>query len=206
MRSDPAHARAVEAVDVSRAVLFVVRHADAGPRSERPDDHARPLTAVGRDQARGVAHLLGSAPAGEILSSPYTRCVETLVPLAARRGRRVAVAESLAEGAAIEGLLGLLDRVADGSVVCTHGDMLLGLIDAIDDADARSWPAGSFDKGVTWVLERARGGICVVEVIRPSVVETSAPTAPHQPGPPPQNEARWMRALTCSYAWRCGDR
>lgn len=191
------HARTVQDVDV-RAVLYVVRHADAGARSERPDDSRRPLTALGREQARGVADLLGSAPMGEILSSPFTRCVETLVPLAVRHGRRVAVTESLAEGAPIEGLLTLITCVGDRSVICTHGDMLRGLIDAIANADGRSWPAGSYDKGVTWVLARATGAFSVVEVIPPPMVATSAANAASNPSPPPQYEARSLRRVTCS--------
>jgi len=152
------------------SLLYVVRHAEAGTRSDRPDDHLRPLSACGRIQARWLAGLLEFVQLGEVLSSPYVRCVETVEPLAARHDRRLTVADALAEGAPIEPLLKLLEHLPTHSVVCTHGDMLHGIVDAIESADLADREIGCFDKGVVWVLARTDGGLSVVDVIPPHTV------------------------------------
>jgi len=159
--------------DVVHPLIYVVRHAEAGTRSERPDDHLRPLNVCGQAQARALAGLLEFAQLGEILSSPYVRCVETVEPLAARHGRQVILADDLAEGAPIAPLMRLLEHLPTRSVVCTHGDMLHALADRIVDAGHHD--SGSFDKGVIWVLTRAHDGLSVVDVIPPSTIE-------HHPG------------------------
>jgi 8-oxo-dGTP diphosphatase len=165
---DGVHARVMNDVGTGRAVLFVVRHADAGTRTQSRNDDRRPLSALGREQAHDLAELLGRDPLGDILSSPFVRCVETLGPLAVRHERGVEVDDSLAEGAPIERLLDLVRRVPDRSVLCTHGDMLIRLISAIAAENAGRGPVGCFDKGVVWVLERANGTVSVADVIPPS--------------------------------------
>jgi len=151
-------------------LLYIVRHAEAGTRSDRPDDHLRRLSACGRIQARWLAGLLDFAQLGEVLSSPNVRCVETVEPLAARRDRRVTVADALEEGAPIEPLLQLLEHLPTHSVVCTHGDMLHGIVEAIESVDLADREFGCFDKGVVWVLARTDGGLSVVDVIPPYTV------------------------------------
>lgn len=161
-----------EQLGVADALVYVVRHAEAGQRSDQPDDHLRSLTAPGLAQAQTVAGLFEFVRVGEVLSSPSVRCIETVEPLAARHGRQVVRADALAEGAAIEPLLRLLDHLPAHSVVCTHGDMLHGLIDAIAAAPHREY--GCFDKGAVWVLTRADGGLSVVDVIPPAAVASPA--------------------------------
>ncbi len=80
------------------------------------------------------------------------------------------VAGALAEEAPIEPLLRLLEHLPTHSVVCTHGDMLHGVIDAIESADLVDREIGCFDKGVVWVLARTDGGLSVVDVIPPHTV------------------------------------
>jgi 8-oxo-dGTP diphosphatase len=171
------------------ALLYVVRHAQAGARSDRPDDHLRPLSACGRIQARWLAGLLEFVQLGDVLSSPYVRCVETVEPLAARHDRRLTVADALAEGAPIEPLLKLLEHLPIHSVVCTHGDMLHGIVDAIESADLADREIGCFDKGVVWVLARTDGGLSVVDVIPPhTVTELALVGGPRLSTPSPDSE------------------
>jgi 8-oxo-dGTP diphosphatase len=83
----------------SGAELLVVRHARAGDRSAwLGDDRLRPLDKRGRKQARALVEALEPFAVGRILSSPYLRCVETVEPLAARRGIEIALCEELGEG------------------------------------------------------------------------------------------------------------
>jgi phosphohistidine phosphatase SixA len=152
----------------SAARLFVVRHADAGVRSDSPDDHLRSLTPEGRARAQVLAGLLGDRAEGEIVSSPFTRCVETVEPLAAKRGCPVVISDVLAEGVEIAAILHLLRSLPDGSVVCAHGDMLTELAPELEDARERSDTAIQFDKGVVWVLSREHRSLSLVDEIGPS--------------------------------------
>ena len=115
--------------------IYVVRHADAGARTDSPDDHLRPLSSTGRAHAQILADRPQFASVGDIVSSPYVRCVQTVEPLAARHRRPVSISNALAEGAPIEAMLRLLRRLPDGSVACTHGDMLQELVGFIDNVE-----------------------------------------------------------------------
>ncbi len=93
------------------------------------------------------------------------RCVQTVEPLAARQRRSVELSDSLAEGASVEAMLHLLRRLPDGSVACTHGDMLGELARVVDSVDGLVDPI-SFDKGGVWVLARNGDALSLVEQMR----------------------------------------
>ena len=112
-----------------------------------------------------LADLLELPSGGEIVSSPYVRCVQTVEPLAGRHRRPVVLNDALAEGASTEALLRLLRRLPTGSVACTHGDMLEELARVLDDVEDR---AISFDKGGLWVLLRDGDAMSLVEQWRPA--------------------------------------
>mgnify|MGYP000349545033 CR=1 FL=1 len=64
-------------------MLFLVRHAKAGSRSQWVgDDRLRPLSNKGRTQSEVLADRLAPVATGMLVSSPYLRCIETLQPLA----------------------------------------------------------------------------------------------------------------------------
>jgi phosphohistidine phosphatase SixA len=58
-----------------------------------------------------------------IVSSPYTRCVETVKPLAAELGIAIEIDDRLAEGASRAHALSLLSDLDQG-LACTHGDVI----------------------------------------------------------------------------------
>lgn len=135
-------------------MIYLVRHADAGPRTATPEDRLRPLSAEGRHQVRTLMGWLQPEPRGRVLSSPSVRCVETVERLAARAGCDPILSDKLAEGGRLDPLLDLLADVPDGSILCTHGDMLKALIGWLEgDQVLLRGPACS-DKGVVWVLVR----------------------------------------------------
>jgi 8-oxo-dGTP diphosphatase len=76
--------------------LLLVRHAWAG-RSDQwdGDDDLRPLDERGQEQARALVSLLEPYEVERVLSSPATRCVDTVVPLAAARGLDIEVRDEL---------------------------------------------------------------------------------------------------------------
>lgn len=113
-------------------MLYLVRHAKAGSRSDWDgDDFTRPLTGKGRRQSIAIAEGLLPQATGVLISSPFVRCIQTLEPLAARLGAAVATDDALAEGAGFAGALDLLTTLPDGSVLCSHGDVIPETIDAL---------------------------------------------------------------------------
>jgi 8-oxo-dGTP diphosphatase len=135
--------------------IYLVRHARAGNRNAWPDaDELRPLSTRGRTQARDLIELLSDARFDRVLSSPYVRCMETVVPLAGVRKLAVEPAEALAEGASLEEALALLRKHAShGAVMCTHGDVMPMLLDHYEQQGVALGKSPKWPKGCTWVLE-----------------------------------------------------
>jgi broad specificity phosphatase PhoE len=81
-------------------IVYLVRHASAEARETwGGDDRSRPLDGRGLRQAEELADQLGRREFRRIVSSPYVRCVETVVPLAHARGLAVEHADALGEAA-----------------------------------------------------------------------------------------------------------
>jgi 8-oxo-dGTP diphosphatase len=135
--------------------VYLVRHAKAGDREAwRDDDRLRPLSSRGHLQARMLLPLLEDATFDRILSSPYVRCMETVVPIAGSRGMAVEPVTELTEAAPLDGAIALVRKHAvPGALLCVHGDVLPMLLDyyaaaGVDIPAEREWP-----KGCIWTLE-----------------------------------------------------
>lgn len=71
-------------------IVELVPHLDAEDRALwRGDDDERPLSDLGRRQARALVSLLARGPIHALFSSPARRCIETLEPMAAFAGLAV---------------------------------------------------------------------------------------------------------------------
>lgn len=112
--------------------MFLVRHAKAGSRSTWiGDDAVRPLTDAGHAQAVAIAErLLPFAPVA-LWTSPYLRCVQTLEPLAERTGLELVVDGRLAEETPLERSLAAIEDAPDGTVMCSHGDVIPDIVDGL---------------------------------------------------------------------------
>lgn len=150
---------------MARVALYLVRHAKAGDRRRWAGpgpDRDRPLSEKGWRQAEALRDLLlyelgDRRP--QVLSSPYARCVQTVEPLAAKLGRAVDERSELAEGAAARDVVALARRLASTTaVLCSHGDTIPSLLDALADEDDLVLP-GSYPlaKCSTWVLATDHG-------------------------------------------------
>ena len=144
--------------------VYLIRHAKAGDRDTWcDDDRLRPLSGRGHRQARLLIDMLRDATFDRVLSSPFVRCMETVVPIAGTRGLPVEPVEALAEGARLDEALALVRKHANpGAILCMHGDLMPMLLDhyasaGIDISKERQWP-----KGCTWALDTDSTG----EVIR----------------------------------------
>lgn len=139
--------------------ILLVRHGSAGARKRWSGaDRDRPLDKSGRRQALELAVQLARYPVGRILTSPYSRCVASVEPLAETLGLPYEMHDELAEGASTLDTLALLrDATAATPVVCTHGDVILGLI-----GDRRKT-----QKGSTWILEPSGDGFAPAVYLPP---------------------------------------
>jgi len=136
--------------------VHLVRHAKAKNRADWADpDDQRPLTKRGRREAAGLAERLRSEGLARLVSSPFTRCVQTFEPLAQALDLPIETTDLLAEGADGESALELLVSLGrtESIACCTHGDVLY---DVVRSVAAAGVPLdGPFDAPVasTWVLE-----------------------------------------------------
>ena len=155
-------------------VIELVRHAKAHSRDRwwgRPD-RERPLTDVGMDQSRALAKELHTgAPIAKLFSSPWTRCLQTLDPLADTLGVHAVEEDVLGEVVSLPvhaggdawvtsawlggRAVGFVDRVVTTYagkrvVACSHGDVIPAVValivgrDGLDVTDVRCKKGGRF--------------------------------------------------------------
>lgn len=140
---------------MARATLYLVRHARAGERRAWDgDDFERPLSKAGRRQAEAIGRRLAKHGATGTVSSPYVRCMETLEPLADRIDCGVKPDDRLLEGVGFEGALDLLVEVPPGTALCSHGDIIPAVIDALVRRGMQVDSAPDWRKSSIWVLRR----------------------------------------------------
>jgi 8-oxo-dGTP diphosphatase len=159
-------------------VVYLVRHAHAGKKSEWDGpDLIRPLSAGGHLEALGLVDQLCDYPIRRILSSPAHRCLQTVEPLAGRRGLRVEPSDALGVEGSGAGVLALLEDAAlDQAVLCTHGEVIGRVFEELEAAgielpDRPRWPKGS-----TWVLDRAGARGWKGSYLQPLAIEPAAQT------------------------------
>jgi phosphohistidine phosphatase SixA len=140
---------------------YLVRHAHAGDkRTWDGPDLLRPLSDPGRREAHGLLTQLRDYSIGRILSSPAVRCVQTVEPLARRRGLRVERTEVLGVDSDPDVLLALLvDPAAGEAVLCSHGELIGTVLERLvghvfDTGGQLTWPKGS-----AWVLDMDGGQV-----------------------------------------------
>jgi len=135
--------------------LFLVRHAKAGKRSQWDDDDSlRPLVAEGVRQSEVIAEAIAPLHPTALFSSPFLRCVQTLEPLGKAVGLPVVAHQLLAEGVDFIGTVEWMHTLADGAVMCSHGDVIPEVIDALERRGMEVSGFRESRKGSVWVLER----------------------------------------------------
>lgn len=136
-------------------VIYLVRHAKAGERRVWDgDDAERPLSKVGHKQSEAIAERLAAKGATSLHSSPFVRCVQTLEPLAERLGVEIRHDPRLAEGQPFEPALDLLGEVEGGAVLCSHGDIIPAVIQALARRGMEVQTPPDWRKASIWVLRR----------------------------------------------------
>jgi phosphohistidine phosphatase SixA len=133
--------------------LFLIRHAQAGDRMPGTGDLYRPLTPKGQQRAEVLAELLANQGIGRILSSPATRCLQTVAPLGRTIGLEVEEQPALWEGTPLHEVLKVLEH-QDTPVVaaCSHGDIIPDTIDSLARSGVPITGRGC-EKGSIWILD-----------------------------------------------------
>lgn len=140
--------------------LYLVRHAKAGSRSDWDgDDLDRPLSKNGWWQAEALADRFAKRSIVALITSPYVRCRQTLEPIARRLDLDIATDHRLAEGEPFEPVLTLLDELPDGSVLCSHGDIVPATMAALERRGCAITGVADWRKATVWVLERDPDGL-----------------------------------------------
>ncbi len=148
--------------------VHLVRHAKAGSRRNwSGDDRLRPLSKPGHRQAAGLVDLLAGAGITRIVSSPFTRCVQSVDPLAGALGIAVDVSDALVEGAPVAEAAALLDKLArEDAVLCSHGDVIGDLLMHLADHGVRL-DDFRLEKGSVWRLECRDGRVVSAAYVAP---------------------------------------
>jgi len=173
-------------MDVVR--LLLVRHGHAGTKEGwAGDDRLRPLDARGRRQARHLVDVIVPMQPTRLVSSPYTRCLETMELIASKTGLEVVEDLALTPNAGRRAL----DRVRELSaselsgselsgselsgselsgpvVLCTHGEVIgdvLGVLASEDGVRLSRRPPGL--KGCVWVLDFRKDKVATARYISP---------------------------------------
>ena len=140
--------------------VFLVRHAKAGERrSWNGDDVHRPLSNAGWRQAEALASRLARRGATTPITSPYVRCRQTLEPLAAQLGVDVIDDVRLCEGEPFEPVLDLIAEAPRGAVLCSHGDIIPAVVQALHRRGMEVLTPADWRKATVWVFHRKPGRV-----------------------------------------------
>jgi 8-oxo-dGTP diphosphatase len=144
--------------------VLLVRHARAGSRAGWiGDDGVRPLTPRGWMEAAALVALLAPYRPARILSSPLTRCLQTVSPLAQALGLHVEEVEAL--GPMSDGVAEAYVRTAasspdDSVVMCSHREVISRLQRRLGRKSGTAFDKRSIcDKASTWVLDFVDGSL-----------------------------------------------
>ena len=126
-----AFARLVDNEVTSTFALIVLRHGKATPPSSWDGpDATRPLTERGVKQAAALVGTLNAWRPKRIVTSTATRCVTTVVPLAAASGVEIKRTDLISQDAweagtaDIRRVVGKRVRSGKNAVLCSHGPVL----------------------------------------------------------------------------------
>jgi 8-oxo-dGTP diphosphatase len=148
---------------------YLIRHSHAGSkRAWSGPDELRPLSERGLLQAKAIVGMMAGHPVERILTSPTTRCRQTVDPLAADRRLPVDDEWALAVGAPAARLERLLrDPATDQTVLCTHGELIAELFDRLDgQLDLPGEPR--WQKGSVWLFDGLGGPSPLARYLPPS--------------------------------------
>jgi 8-oxo-dGTP pyrophosphatase MutT (NUDIX family) len=170
--------------------IIILRHGSAGERTDWPaNDAQRPLDERGLAEAEALAGLLGVFGPLRVISSATARCVGTVLPYALRMGIPLETEFAFSMipadldpngaggGPGAGGYTGAVANLADArtmvlelvaartpAVVCTHGEIVSGLVTALcAELGGKTPDEPSLRKGGFWVVHVGDAEITAME-------------------------------------------
>ena len=124
--------------ELETRALIVLRHAKATPRSDWPKgEKTRPLLPKGEQQAYRLVVQLASYGPKKLITSPWKRCKDTVLPYAKATHRQLLERSQLSEYSAEKNpkkAKRLIEDIFEGkesTLICTHRPSLPKVLDAI---------------------------------------------------------------------------
>jgi 8-oxo-dGTP pyrophosphatase MutT (NUDIX family) len=118
--------------------FVLLRHAKATPRSQWPKDEAhRPLLPLGQEQAKAIVPILAAYGIVTVVSSPWSRCANTVLPYARSKGLKLIERGQLSEFGNANGpqrtakTVEKLLATGSAAVLCSHRPALPTILDTL---------------------------------------------------------------------------
>jgi 8-oxo-(d)GTP phosphatase len=153
--------------------MLLVRHGHAGTKEGwAGEDRLRPLDARGRRQAKHLVGIIVPMKPTRLISSPYTRCLQTMELMATKTDLVVVEDPALTPNAGRHAI-GLVRALSLSEpwgpvVLCTHGEVIgdvLAVVASEDGVRLSRRPPGL--KGCVWVLDFHAGKVATARYITP---------------------------------------
>lgn len=146
--------------------LIILRHTKALERGDWDDeDSLRTLSEVGLDQAQFLINHLKPFAINEIYTSNYTRCVQTVTPIAHARGLAMTQVPSLNEATFEEDPLrsisfaNALKQDQKNILICSHNPVIPTMLRGILNTKLKKRDLIKLEPGDAWIVHRVRGEI-----------------------------------------------
>jgi 8-oxo-(d)GTP phosphatase len=118
--------------------FILLRHARATPRGQWPKDEAhRPLLPLGEEQAKAIVPILAAYGIKKVVSSPWARCANTVMPYVRKKGLKLIERGQLTEFGNANGpqrtakTVEKLLATGSAAVLCSHRPALPTILDTI---------------------------------------------------------------------------
>ena len=141
------------------SIVYLIRHAHAGQRAANGRDIYRPVSERGVIESEKLCEGLASADISVVLSSPATRCVQTVQGLARQRCLEVIEVENLWEDSLPNDMLTVIEACAAEAniAVCSHGNLIPEVIEILFRTHGVKVTGRGCEKGSVWELHRSDG-------------------------------------------------
>jgi len=146
--------------------LIILRHAKALERGDWDEpDSQRTLNEVGFDQAQLLIKHLEPFAIDEVYTSDYTRCMQTVTPLAHTRGLSITAVPSLNEQIFEEdpsravAFANALKQDEKNIVICSHNPVIPTMLRGILNTKLKNKDLIKLEPGDAWIVHRVKGEI-----------------------------------------------
>ena len=146
--------------------LIILRHAKALERGDWDEpDSQRTLNEVGFDQAQLLIKHLEPFAIDEVYTSDYTRCMQTVTPLAHTRGLSITGVPSLNEQIFEEdpsravAFANALKQDEKNILICSHNPVIPTMLRGILNTKLKNKDLIKLEPGDAWIVHRVKGEI-----------------------------------------------